>query len=395
MGKRGNREGSIYRDADGRWRGAVWLGWREGCAWRKMLSGATRDEVRQKVNKALREVDAGIPAVPERLTVSVFLDRWLEAVKQNVRPRTADFYDSIVRIHLKPGLGRLRLRALGPDHVERLLGARIRKGYSAGTAALIRKTLRAALGRAMRWGLVERNAAALAEPVHERRREQHVLTAKQLRALLEAVRGHRNEALYVAGAALGLREGELLGLRVKDYDQRGGRLLVRKNLQRVAREWVLGDTKRPRSAGAIELPRMVRAALDRKLEVRAAEKRQAGEWWMENGLVFTTPVGGPIHRRDLLREFHGELARAGLPVVRFHDLRHSAATLLLADGVDPLAVKDLLGHANIRTTLDVYAHVLTAMRKDVARKVDARLGRVASRVASRGRSGRVAARVSA
>ena len=175
------------------------------------------------------------------------------------------------------------------------------------------------------------------------------------------------------------------------------RLSVRGNLQRVGKRWLLQPTKAHRTSAVIELPELAARALDAKLALRAAEAAEAGKWWTEHGLIFTTPLGQPIHKRALAEEFHGLLSRARLERMRFHDLRHSVATILLAGGAEALAVRDLLGHATVKTTLDTYAHVLVGMRRGLAGRMDRALGargsrgrrRVASKAASKG-AGRAA-----
>lgn len=292
----------------------------------------------------------------------------------------------MVKLHLAPGLGRLALTALRPETVELLLAAKKAAGLSPSTVRLIRATLRVALGRAMKWGLLQRNAAALSHAPSVKQLAPHqVMTAKQARQFLKAVAGHRNEALYAVALGLGIREGEILGLRLEDYDARRRRLTVRGNLQRISKRWLVQPTKAHRATAVIELPDLVGRALDRKLKVRAAEAEEAGEWWIEHRLIFTTALGEPIHKRALGQEFHALLDKAGLPAMRFHDLRHSVATILLSGGAQPLAVRDLLGHATVKTTLDVYAHVLVGMRRGLAGRMDTALGGrgVASKAASR------------
>lgn len=189
------------------------------------------------------------------------------------------------------------------------------------------------------------------------------------------MQGDRLEALWVLTVTLGLRQGELLALRWQDCDLDAGTLRVTGTLQRVAGALQRGEPKTPRSRRVLNLPALARGALRRHRARQAAERLQAGPCWQEQDLVFTTVVGTPLDARNVRRAFKQHLRRAGLPAgVRFHDLRHTAATLLLAQGVHPRAVTETLGHSQIGLTLDTYSHVLPALRQEVAAQMDAILG---------------------
>lgn len=382
MARRGAQEGSIYRRADGLWVGAVHLGYRDGKRRRKTIYGKTQREVRGKVTAALRAHEQGIPLPSDRLTVAAFLDGWLVTVRPTIRPSTFVSYQGHVRMHLVPALGRIALARLSPVEIRALMAAKLAAGLSPRTVQYIHAVLRRALGQALRDGLVARNVAALVEPPRVRRPEVRPLSPDQARTLLNAVAGDRLEALYTVALALGLRQGEALGLRWQDVDLDTGALRVRVSLQPLPRDLrpegaprgsrlVLVEPKTARSRRTVTMPAVVVSALRQHRIGQLQERLLAGSRWREWGLVFTTTIGTPLEARNVSHRFHAILAAAGLPRIRFHDLRHSAATLMLAQGVSPRVVMETLGHSTIGMTMNVYAHVIPALQQDAADRMDA------------------------
>jgi hypothetical protein len=213
MTRRGANEGTIRERKDGRWEARVLVTGPDGRRTRWSLLGRTRADVRDKLQAAQRAEADGLPALGERLTVGGFLDAWLrDAVRSKVRPKTFASYESIVRVHLGPSLGRLSLSRLTPQHVQAVLNAKAGTGLSPRTVAYIRAVLRQALGQAERWSLISRNAARLAEPPRVPRREVQPFSPEEARRFLEVIGGDRLEALYLVAVGVGLRQGEILGL---------------------------------------------------------------------------------------------------------------------------------------------------------------------------------------
>ena len=236
--RRGRGEGSITKRNDGRWMAQADLGWQDGKRRRKTLYGRTKREVQEKLRDALHRKEHGLPPVPEQETVAAFLRRWLDVRRSHVRRRTHERYAHVVRAHLLPGLGRFRLTKLTPQDVAACL-QRIEASGSAYTARGAREVLRTALNQAVRWELevdpvmrssalpgqlqlISRNVAALTDPPRHRPREISPLTPGQAQTLLEAVAGHRLEALITVAVGLGLRQGKALGLRWEDVDLEAG-----------------------------------------------------------------------------------------------------------------------------------------------------------------------------
>jgi hypothetical protein len=197
-GRRGHGEGSIFKATDGRWVAEIDLGHQDGKRKRKKLYGKTQKEVQEKLRAALRAKEQGLPPTPECQTVGQFLDQWLdETAKPTIRPRTYPSYSDLIRLHIRPALGRQRLQKLTPQELQSLLNTKQVQGLSASTVKYIHAVLRRSLGQAVKWGLVARNVAALVDPPRVEREEVVVFTPAQARTFLDAIRGHRLEALYI------------------------------------------------------------------------------------------------------------------------------------------------------------------------------------------------------
>jgi len=374
--KRNAGEGSIFERRDGRWCAQLNLGWEGGKRRRKFIYGATAQEVQDALLKVRSDRAAGFPVAVERQTIAQFLARWLSTIKPSLGPRTFLHYEMVVRLHLVPELGRLPLDKLTPQQAQALLARKSASGLSAQSVRHIRTILRIALNQALKWGLVGRNAAALTIAPKLVRKRFQSLSPEQARQLLDASHGARLEAVFTVALSLGLRMGEILGLRWRDVDLDGGMLTVNQAVYRIAGQgMVTAEPKTDRSRRALFLPEGVRAALRTHRVRQLHERLIAGSHWHDNSLVFTSGIGTPLEPRNLFRIFKALLRKAGLPDIRFHDLRHSAASLLLAQGVPMRAVMELLGHSSIGTTADIYSHVMPAMMRDVADKMDAILAK--------------------
>jgi integrase len=370
--RRGNGEGTIYRRSDGRWEGRIDLGYVNGRRVRRSVYGRTRREVQEKLRKALSDVSRGLPLLDERTTVGAFLEQWLETVRNRIRPTTYRSYEQVVRVHLIPFLGAITLAKLQPHHVHQLVSSRLERGLSPRTADYCRVVLRAALNDALKWGLIARNVASLADPPRQERRRFQAWDVEEARRFLEAVRGDRLEALYAVALALGLRQGEALGLTWANVDLDRGVLRVTHQLQ-----WLDGIPQlvEPKSTSAVRvlrLPALLAEALRRHRIRQREERLAAGPSWRGNawGLVFTTQIGTPLDPKNLRRWFRRACLRAGVRPIRFHDLRHTCATLLLAQDIPARVVQEILGHSNVTLTLDTYTSVLPRHLSAAAERID-------------------------
>jgi integrase len=364
---RGANEGTIVKRRDGRWVAAISLGGRR----RKWFYGTTREEVHRKMTAALHAMNTGSLADSRGLTVSDYLNQWLdEVVRPSVRTWTYRGYEVHVRLHINPVVGHMSLERLDPRHVQSMLNQKLKDGMAPKSVRYIRGTLRNALNQAVKWGLVVRNAAALVDGPRVPTYEIQAFTPDEARQFLLAARGDRLEALYSVALTLGLRQGEALGLRWQDVDVRLGYLRVARQLQRFDGVFQLVEPKTARSRRTIVMPPSISKILDEHRTRQTEERAKGGKDWNEWDLVFTRADGHPLDGTVVTHQFHRFLTNAGLPQRRFHDLRHSCATLLLAQGVSPRVVMEILGHSHIALTMNTYTHVVPELRRDAAQRME-------------------------
>jgi integrase len=361
--RRGNGEGSICQRRNGKWQGAIRLP--DGR--RKYVYGDSRDEVRRKLGVTIQALEGGTLSDSRGMTVGGFLDQWLtEVVAPNRRPSTYKDYEVDVRLHLKPRLGRVSIEKLTPLQVQQLLNAKKASGLSAKSVREIRGTLSNALNHAIRWNLISRNPATLVDAPRLEHYEINPLSPDEARVFLAAMRGDR--------LAMGLRRGEILGLRWQDIDLAMGYMKVSKQQQRWARQTRLVEPKSARSRRPLVMPALIAASLKEHRGRQLSERTEAADAWVDTDLVFTTKVGKPLDATGVSKAIHRHLDRAGLAQRRFHDLRHSCATLLLVQGVSPRVVMEILGHSQISLTMNTYTHVVPELRRQAAERMDELLG---------------------
>jgi len=398
--RRGHNEGSIYRTADGTWRGAAFLGVSpEGKPIRKYVTGKTKAETLGKVKKILADHERGIPIARKDQTVAEFFDRWLEdVVRVNKRPRTYEAYESLVRVHIIPSIGRHKLNKLTAQHIQQMLTAKQDEGLAGRTLINIRAIVRAALNQAMRWDLIGRNVATLTDAPQPDEFEAKPLSPAEVTAFLKQVKDDRLAALYVVTVWLGLRQGEVFGLRWQDVDldsedaelrivyqlqyrkvdsitDRQLRAMSEHDQERVkevrdANEHhklpFLVSVKTEKSRRALPLPAPVVNALKLHRDAQKIERALAGRHWKGDGwdLVFCSTVGTPLDSSNVTKQYKAHLETAKLGDRRFHDLRHSCGTFLASRNVHPRIAMDILGHSQIATTMNTYTHVDMAMRRE-------------------------------
>ncbi len=374
MTRRGNSEGSIYqRSSDGRWLGAATVGLDPaGRPIRRTVSAKTRTEVVRKLKVLSREIDDGLVTAERAPTLEVLFERWfVDVMAREVVRSTIDNYRSIVKFHILPTLGRKKVDELTVAEVDRLLAAKIASGLSPSTVHRIRAVLSQCLDQGIRWGVTPRNVARLSRSPKLIRPEGRTLSPEQARGLLACLRGHRNEALYTLMLSTGMRRGEALGLKWGDVDLDGGVVRIRRSLKREGGHIVTADTKTLKSRRAVNLPEPVVELLSRHRDQQEKQRVDLGAAWVETGFGFTSSIGTPIDPRNLYRDFQKVCENAGLSHWHPHELRHSAASLMLANGVKLQVVSQVLGHSSIRMTADVYGHILDPDREHAAKAMAA------------------------
>lgn len=355
------------------WAGILSLGYgNDGRRHRRVVYGHDKSAVVERLARMRAQALDGMLSDAQRLTVSAFLARWLEDVaRPAVSPSTHHLYEGLIRLHIDPKIGGVPLPRLTPVHVQGMLGAMERDRASPRLRQMALGVLHRAIGQALRWGMVPRNVCDAVTRPRVPRQTMQSLASSQVVKLLETAKGDRLGALYVLAVTTGLRQGELLGLKWEDVDFDRAALHVRHTLHELNGRLWIGEPKTSRARRQIDLPVIAIVAL--------RDHRQKMLIEGPDGLVFCDTQGGPLRKSNLVRRsFLPLLKRAGLPAIRFHDLRHTAATLLLAQGVHPKIVQERLGHSQISLTLDTYSHVLPGMGREAASKLDALLMRSAS-----------------
>ena len=365
MGKRGQNEGSIYkRKADGRWVGAIWLGYQDGKLRRKVIYGKTREDVAKKLTDQKAKQNQGLPILTERRTVADYMSCWLEdSVKRNVRLSTYLSYKNQVDVHIVPGLGKHQLSKLTPDHVRRYLNGKLDGGLSAKTVSYHYTILKMALKQAMKDGLIARNVVDLVDRPKVSKREVKAIDEAEAHRFLEAIKGGRFEALFSVGLSLGLRRGEALGLKWENVDFEQQTLTITQSLSRINHQLVFSKPKTKKSRRVLDLPASLAAKLKEHRTRQLEERMSAGRYWQDLGLVFCTSIGNPVEPRNVGRWLDKILDDAKIPRFRVHDLRHFAASLMLAQGIELKVVSEILGHSQISITGDIYTDVLPRVRK--------------------------------
>ena len=388
--RRSAGEGAVYAFRGGH-RGAITWTDPDGTRHKRTVMGRTADEARAKLDEIRRDLRLGTLAPTGPATVGDYLAGWIERHRARVRPSTWLTAEGYVRVYLIPALGRKPLARLTAVDVEDALASFMRDGrpvlagdtrkrspVSAVTARHVRATLRRALSDAQRAGLIGRNVAGDAAPPYVEHLPITYLGARDLAKLLDGTTDEVLGPLYALAATTGLRRGELLGLTWADVAD--GRLTVRRSMGRVkGNGWGLGAVKSARSRRTIPLPARARQALETQRTRQRFARNAAGDAWQDrDGLVFTDSAGGPLLPEYVSHRFGRDLARAGVPRIRFHDLRHSAATALLTAGVPLAVISEWLGHSGIAITASAYAAVVPELLTDAADAMDRALAGGAS-----------------
>lgn len=377
MSKRRSGEGSLHQRKDGRWVGVLDLGWEGGKRSRKYVYGSTQREAGQKLDALRRAHADGLPITDDRLTLGAFLKSWLDdTVDTSGRaPNTKASYRDMVESHIIPILGSRPLSKLNASDVQRLLTKLRSDGLGTRTGQYNHAILRVALGDAEAWGMVPRNVAKLVKAPRPRTDPQkvHALTIPDALAILRAAVGNRLEALFVILFMVGLRRGEVLGLRWADLDAEAGTLRIeRQGLRIKGRGLTLQPfPKNDSSRRLLPLPPECVDALQAHRARQAAERLAAGSRWQDHDLVFPSSVGTVMEPGNVNKALHRLCDKAGVPRERVHNLRHTAATVAFAEGIESLVVSWMLGHSREATTNNMYIHRVARVQHEAA----ARIGR--------------------
>jgi integrase len=366
--KRGAGEGTLRQRVDGSWE------WRTPLSFpvKKSFCAKRQEDVLRKRDEFLKDFEQGLDLGAKKLTVSAYLDTWLEAaVEGSVWYTTYRDHERNVRLHLKPVIGRVLLKDLTKMEVQRLLNAKSKEGYSPRTVRYIHTTLSKALTQAVDWDLVPKNVASWVKLPKQKRKKRETLSAKNVGAFFAAASEDRLGALYVLAVTSGLRPGELLALAWEDVDLEAGALYVRRSVSEDEGGPVIREETKTSAGRRLELlPVAVEALKKHRL-------RQNEEWlryrglWCDLGLVFPSTTGTIMRRNNLHRlSYKPLLRRAGLLDIRLYDLRHTFATLMFENKEQLKLVSEMLGHASVKQTADTYTHVSPTMHREAAMRLN-------------------------
>lgn len=368
--QRSHGDGEIRERPDGRWEARIRL----ANGKRKSVYGKTRRDVQTKLKALKRDIEHGVDLSQESLRTSEYIETWLESERDSLRPSTLKGYESYIRRHIIPNLGHLRLKDLSATHVNKMLNEMGKQGLSPRSRNLARAILRKALNDAIDADILVSNAAAKAKAAREQGKNVEPLTPEQVKTLISFTRDHWMGPLIHIALGTGLRQGELLALRWQDVNFQEKSIQVQNTLTRLNGQFVLSPPKTDKSQRKVFLDDSSMRALERQAKQIEEARLVAGTKWVDWGLVFSSTNGTPQHNSNVTHRVQKLMEEAGVPRKTFHNLRHSAASLLYANGADIKMIQEVLGHSQIALTANTYTHLDEAMRKEAAVKMGAALG---------------------
>ena len=332
----------------------------------------TRKDAEIRLSELLSQLDNGLYIKPGKSTLAEFLKLWLrDYVKPNLSPRGFERYESIVRVHLTPGLGSIPLTKLQPERVQKYYTAKINSGLSARTVRYHHVVLHIALKTAVKWGLVARNVADAVEPPRTRKTEMRTWNEDEIAQFLETAKDSPYFALFHTALFTGMRRSELLALRWHDVDFIFSQVYVSRSLHHLRDgSYVFTQPESAKSKRMIKLSHDAFVVLSEHMEKQEAIWANTVKPLTDNDLVFSTPEGKPLRPNTVSRAWTKLAARAGVTVIRLNDARHTHASLMLKQGAHPKVVQERLGHASIQITLDTYSHVVPGLQDAAAAQFD-------------------------
>lgn len=365
--KRANNEGTIYFHATRqRWCAQITLEGR-----RLTHYAATQRECRDWVRETLVKIDNGMTYDATKITLGQFMEMWMNGKELSRAPRTVFQYRKVYRQHIETTIGKVRMKDLRPTHLKQLYTSKKEEGRGARTLQVIHAVLHCALKQAVKEGLLGRNPADAVDRPRVVQSEFQIFTEEQSRQFLIAAAGSPFETLYYLALTTGMRQGELLGLKWSDLDWNKSFLLVQRQLLFIEHK---GNTMVPPKTRAgrrqIKLGHGMLEKLMHHKQEQEFQKADAGDRWQDNDLIFPSSIGTPLDKFRLSHEFKKLIRSAGLPDIRFHDLRHTSISFLLDMGTPLNTVQRRAGHAKASTTADIYGHALARSQEEAAEKIE-------------------------
>ena len=363
---RGKNEGSIFRQSNGKWRAQVSINGK-----RLSRVADSKAECRDWVRKTLNQIDQGLTFEDSSLTLAEYLKAWIAVKKNSLRLKSVFQYERLIDSYIVPTLGKIKLKDLNLRMVNEFYNRLLNKGVGLSNIGYAHRVLHTALEQAVKNGTLGRNPAHGAAVPRMNHKEMKILNDQQVGLFLVAASVSRYKSLYHLAVTTGMRISELRGLCWSDVDWIKGVIKVSRQIQDIPRKGML--TGAPKTHAGIRQILLGEKSLNelrdqmRRIET---DKVKAGASWKENNLIFPSSIGTPFSKTDLQRDFWKTLRDANLPRIRFHDLRHTAASLMLNHGVPALVVSKILGHSNPSVTLTIYAHSTLDMQSIAAGIMD-------------------------
>lgn len=378
--KRGQGEGCITKRKDGSWASVITVGKNsDGTQKRRFFYGKTRQEVAEKLNKALNELNTGMYVDINKITVSDWLNKWLYSYKLNsIKPKTFESYNYIIQSCIMPFIGNFYLQDLNTDNIQSMLNKLIKKNLSSRTIKYTHTVLHSALEQAFKNSLITKNSSNNVALPKKSKKEIRILSIEEQTIFLNCVKSHRLNAAFILLLSTGIRVGELLALSWDNVNIEEGTIRITQNVQRIKvfdessktkTKLIFGTPKTDKGIRTIPLLDSVINILIEHKKRQANEQNKAGEIYKDNNLVFCTEIGTPIEPRNLTRTFKGILKKANLEDINLHALRHTFATRGLESGIELKVMQELLGHSSISVTGDIYSHVLPEKKKESINKL--------------------------
>jgi integrase len=372
-GRRGHNEGSVfYRAEKNSWRALVTVDGR-----RLSHNGKTRQECQQWLKETIKQIDNGLTYNASQIKVSDFLEDWLTSIKSSIKPGSYYQYDMTIHTHILPYIGMIFLKELRLDQIQKLYNKKLETGTGKSTIDIMHRVLHQAFKHAVVLRIIPYNPTDGVIVPKQKRKEMKFYNETQVSQLLMAVKETRNEALYQMEISSGMRESELLGLKWSDVDWKNrtisiSRQLVHNHTNSKSKDEYFGSLKTDSSNRTISLGDYTVEKLRDHMKIQDIERKESTKRgkWIEHDLIFPSKYGTPMNQGNLLLSFRNITRHAGLPEIRFHDLRHTAATLMLNHGVPVIVVSKRLGHSSVSITLDVYGHLIPSAQEGVGNLMD-------------------------
>ena len=363
--KRGQNEGSIYKRSNGRWCAQITVQSK-----RVTKYFETQREGLDWLQEMRNQINAGLTLEGAQMTLSEFMEKWLGSIRASTKPKTLSHYRKIIRLYITPSIGSITLKDLRRDHIEALYNHHLDTGKSENTVLLTHAVLNLCLKYALELGSILKNPISYVKRPQVPEQERITLDNTQATNLVLAASGTRYEALFWLAITTGMRRGELLGLQWSDLDWQSQKIHIQRQLQRSKSGLVFSELKSKSSRRVIALGNETIKRLHVHMDLQWQERKIAGDAWDDNDLIFPSIKGKPLEASYMIKQFKRYLKKAGLPNIRFHDLRHTAATLMLKQNIHPKVVQERLGHSDISMTLKIYSHVMPSMQEEAAEKLN-------------------------